>query len=612
MGKWLLLFGFLCVGGWANGQEKPKLSPAEKDSIRYTRLKERFYKRKITKSIYRLFFNDVYNRKKQSGEVVSIDSNPFAAYEGWTVRNITIRQLNMLGTSVHDTNRVSNKFQSFVSNKLHRNTNESVIRNSMLFFSEGDLVDPVLFKDNERILRQSEVLLDARIIIVPIENDLNRVDVLVLTQDVWPIIPEGSFGGFDNFRAGITNHNVRGWSHSNTVSARWRAEDTLQQLGVRAIYRVPYIGRTFITGEMGVIWERDLKQPFLRFSRPFLSVETVHAGAFETGLREVREYRKEADNVKETITFLTQFGYYNIWYGRAFRLNRNRNDQNKRIVVAARYYKNHFLKRPQVTADSNRLFWNKNTLLFSVGYSNRNYKRDILIFGFGRTEDVPIGSMMTFTAGRDNSEFGGRGYVGARFSKGGYLPGNSGYLYGLLDAGSYVQLNKLHQSVISTTVNYFTPLMHLRLSQFRQFVNFRYTQGFRRDALEYINLTDEYGIRGVFSDQLVGKKRLNMGLETVLFSPGSFLGFRAAHFVFADFGMIANTDRLWKGKLYQAYGLGVRLRNEHLTFNTIEFRLGFYPNIPTLSSDWRFRISGHTSLRLQDFDMGAPEITPFR
>ncbi len=605
----LLLCAFPCC---LFGQEKSPLTTAEKDSIRYTRLKEKFYKRKITKSIYQLFFNDVYNRKKSSGEVVNIDTSPFDEYAGLTIRKIDIRQLNMLGESVHDTNRISNRFQTFVSTKLHRNTSQQVIRKSMLLFSEGDIVDPIQFQDNERILRQNNAILDVRIIVIPIPGDLNRVDVLVLLQDIWPIIPEGSFGGFNSFRLGVTNHNVHGWTHSNTISVRWREVDTLQQLGMRVIYTVPYIGRSFVSGQVGLIWERDLKHQFLRFSRPFLSVETVHAGAVETGLKEIREYKKETDNVEETITYTSRYGYYDLWYGRAFRFNISDANPNKRLVAAARYYKYRYLKRPEVTADSNRAYWNQSAFLLSFGYSDRNYYRDLLIFGFGRTEDVPVGSMMTFTLGRDMTEFGSRGYGGVRFSKGGYLPQNLGYLYGLVDAGTYLQLKKVHQGVLSTYMNYFTPLLPVGLSQVRQFVNFRYTQGFKRDALEYINLTDEYGIRGVFSDQLVGKKRLNMGMETVLFTPGSFLGFRGAHFVFADFGLIANTDKLWSGKLYQAYGAGVRLRNEHLTFKTIEFRLAYYPNIPTLSSDWRFRVSGVTTLRLQDFDMSAPEIVPFR
>jgi len=607
--KWMLFLLGCLLPLCLPGQEK--LTSAEKDSIRYTRLKEQFYKRKITRGIYKLFFNDVYNRKRASSEVVAIERNIFDPYEGWTVRNITIRQLNLLGESVYDTNRVSNKFQEFVSTKLHRNTTEKVIRNRLLLFEEGDLVDPVLFKDNERLLRQGNVFVDARIIPVPIPGDLNHIDILVLLQDIWPIIPEGSFGGFDNFRIGVTNHNVRGWAHSNTISMRWRQEDTLQQMGMRVIYRLPYIGRgSFIAGHMGLIWERDLKHSYVSFSRPFLSVETVYAGGIEAGVKEVREYKKELVNIEQTLTYTSRYGYYDLWFGRAFRFGQS--GSNQRLVAASRFYRHRYYRRPEVTADSNRSYWNQSALLFSFGYSNRNYRRDLLIYGFGRTEDVPIGSMMTFTLGRDMTEFGSRGYAGLRFSKGGYLAGQSGYLYGLLDVGSYLQFGEAHHGVVNGNVHYFTPLLKLGLSQVRQFVNLRYTHGFRRDALEYVNLTDEYGIRGVFSDQLVGKKRLNVGMETVLFTPGSFLGFRGAHFIFADFGLIANDNRIWTSRLYQAFGAGIRLRNEHLTFKTIEFRFAYYPNIPTLSSDWRFRLQGVTSLRLPDFEMSAPEIIPFQ
>ncbi len=593
------------------GQEAPELTRVQKDSIRYTRIKERMYKRKLTRGVYRLFFRDVYNQKKTAGsEVTEVEVNPFEAFKDRTVRQITVHQLDVMGASVYDTTREGNRLQRFISRRVHINTQEKMIRRSMLLFKEGDAVDPLLFKENERILRQSSVLLDARIRVRPVSEE--EVDVEVVVQDIWPVIPEGSFGGLNNFRAGFTNHNVKGWTHSSTNVVRWRGEDTLQKLGFRSVYTVPYIKRSFVSGQAGFIWERDLKQQFLKFERPFLSVETRYAGAFETGFKEVREYRKETDNLDTTFMFPVQHAYLDFWAGRAFGLGTSAENQTKRLVVASRFYSHSYLKRPAVSADSNRAYWNQSNLLFSAGFSNRKYRRDLLIFGFGRTEDVPMGSMVSATVGRSNTEFGSRGYAGVRFSKGGYLPGKYGYLYGLVDMGSYLKGGEPHQGVLNTTVNYFTPLMRFGLSQVRQFVNLRYTKGFNRDPLEYINLTDEYGLRGVRSDRLIGKKRLNLGLETVLFSPGSILGFRGAHFAYIDLGLIADEGRLWKSRVYSGFGVGIRLRNEHLTFNTIEFRISYYPNVPALSSPFRIGVSGATSLQLQDFDISAPAIVPLR
>lgn len=611
MMKWLFLL-FFCLGtACLYGQEAPALTRAQKDSLRYTRIKERMYKRRVTKEIYRLLFRDVYNQKKVTGsEVTEVESNPFTAHQGKTVRSIRVHQLDLMGASVYDTTRKGNRFQRFISQKVHMNTQEKAIRNSMFLFKEGDTVDPLVFKENERILRQSNVLLDARILIRPVSEE--EVEVEVLVQDVWPVIPEGSFSGFDDFRAGFTNHNVKGWTHSNTNVFRWQGEDTLQKFGFRTLYTIPYIKRSFVSGQAGFIWEKDLKQQFVKFERPFLSVETRYAGAFEMGLKNVREYKKETGNLDSTFMFSVQHAYLDLWAGRAFGLGTSEGNQTKRLVVATRFYSYSYLDRPVVSADSNRTYWNQSNLLFSAGFSNRNYKRDLLIFGFGRTEDVPVGSMASVTVGRSNTEFGSRGYAGIRFSKGGYLPGKYGYLYGLADMGSYLKGGDPHQGVLSLTANYFTPLMRLGLSQLRQFVNLRYTRGFNRDPLEYINLTDQYGLRGVNSDRLIGKKRLNLGLETVLFSPGSLLGFRAAHFVYADLGLIADAERLRSSRLYSGFGAGIRLRNEHLTFNTIEFRISWYPNVPALSSPFRFGVSGATSLQLQDFDISAPAIVPLR
>jgi hypothetical protein len=607
--KSLLIIGFCFLCFTLRGQDN--LSQAEKDSIRYTRIKERMYKKKITRELYQLFFRDVYNQRKSKGsEVTKVESNPFDAVRGKTIREIYVKQLDVMGASVYDTSRTGNKLQRFMSDHLHINTQEKTLRKNMLLFKEGDKIDPLLMKENERILRQSTVLLDARL--VPINEDEEGVDVMVIVQDVWPILPEGSFSGLDNFGVGFTNQNVKGWTHSSTNIVRWRGRDTLQRLGFRSIYTVPYIKRSYISGQAGFIWERDLKHQYLKFEKPFVTVETKYAGSFDMGFHEVREYKKKTDNLDSTLIYPVQRAYLDMWGGRAFKLGKSDENQTKRLVFASRFYSYAYLKRPEVSADSNRAYWNQTNLLFSVGFSNRNYRRDVLIFGFGRTEDVPIGSMVTATVGRSRTEFGTRGYAGIRMSKGGYLPRQYGYLYGLVDMGSFLKAGEPHQGVLNVSANYFTPLMRLGLSQVRQFVNLRYTKGFNRDPLEYINLTDKYGIRGVNSDRLIGKKRLNLGLETVLFTPGSFLGFRGAHFAYVDLGLISDAGKVWRGPLYHAYGLGIRLRNEHLTFNTIELRLSYYPNVPALSSPFRVGVSGATSLQLMDFDISAPDIVPLR
>lgn len=286
--------------------------------------------------------------------------------------------------------------------------------------------------------------------------------------------------------------------------------------------------------------------------------------------------------------------------------------ETTRFVVALRTNSYDYVKRPEVRADTNKIYWNRKATLASIGFSSRKYERDLLVYGFGRTEDVPVGSLFSMTVGRESTEYGERGYGGIQFASGHYLPNKKGYLYGLFNYGSYYQGGKSQQGLIDAQLNYFSNLTPLGLSYYRQFINLRYTTGINRDPLETINISRNEGIRGISSDQLIGTQRLTLGLEGVLFSLKSIVGFRIAHFVFADFGMVTGDKSVFKSSVYQGYGLGVRLRNENLTLNTFQIRIGYYPNIPALSSPFRFGIEGMSQLYLRDFDISAPTILPFK
>lgn len=586
---------------------------SEKDSVRYTRLKERMSHTKFSRRVYKIFFRDVYN-KGTGGEVSKIEVNPFNKYEGLTIGSITIKSLQILGESVYDTTRKGTQLERFVSKNLHTNTRERIIRKSFLLFTEGDEINPEQLQDNERLLRSNPTILDARILVVPRKSPNWIVDIVVLVQDVWSLNVSGSLSGPRSFQIGLENTNVRGYAHSHYNRIKWNALDTLQKFQFRSIYTIPYIGKTFITGQASLILERDLKQQSIRFSRSFLRVTTKYAGAVEVGHYKIQEYRRFIGNSTYVLSYPVSYNYYDFWVGRAFKVpfgNANLSETT-RFVVAFRTNSYDYNKRPEVRADTNKIYWNRKATLASIGYSSRRYERDLLVYGFGRTEDVPIGSLFSLTIGRESTEYGERGYGGIQFASGHYLPNKKGYLYGLFNYGSYYQGGKSQQGLIDAQLNYFSNLTPLGLSYYRQFINLRYTSGINRDPLETINISRNEGIRGVSSDQLIGTQRLTLGLEGVLFSLKSILGFRLAHFAFADFGMVTGHNNIFKSSVYQGYGLGVRLRNENLTLNTFQIRIGYYPNIPGLGSPFRYGIEGMSQLYLRDFDISAPTILPFK
>jgi outer membrane protein assembly factor BamA len=78
-----------------------------------------------------------------------------------------------------------------LANKLHINTKPDVIRQQLLFKS-GDLYSQRLVDESERILRDARYLYDARIRPVALHD--GRVDLAVVTRDVWTLNPGISFG----------------------------------------------------------------------------------------------------------------------------------------------------------------------------------------------------------------------------------------------------------------------------------------------------------------------------------------------------------------------------------------------------------------------------------
>jgi hypothetical protein len=583
-----------------------------KDSVMYSNLKKRLSKSRIGREFYGALFRDVYNSNRKGAEISQLEINPFTQYDGKTIGNITIKKLEIFGPSVNDTTRKGNKFEHFASKTFHYNTREQVIRNSFLLFKEGDKLNPQTLKDNERLLRANPIIHDARILVIERKNDTRTVDILVITQDVWSINFDVSASSPTNFSIGVEDRNFQGRGHSFLNKITWRADDPFQRLGWRSIYTVPYIGRSFITGQIKLINERDLTQYSAQIYRPFLTIETRNAGSLEIGYTNVREYKKLIiNNIDSSFIYPVKYFYSDAWYGRAFRIDPQK--RNKQLILAIRRSSFEYRKRPEVSADTNKIYWNRTNYLGSIGYSNRSYRRDFLVYGFGRTEDVPIGNLFSLTAGTENTEFGNRGYAGFQFAKGKYLPSDKGYFYLLANAGTYLKQKVPQQGVIGLQSFFFSRLMQVGKSQTRQFISVGLTYGIKRDALDYLNISGREGILGVNSDALRGDKRLTFGYETVLFSHKSILGFRVAHFAFVNLGLVNLKDKLLiDSRLYQGYGIGIRMRNENLTFNTFQIRLGYYPNIPGLSSAFRFAFDGTQPLKLRDFDISAPSIIPLR
>ena len=594
-------------------------SMIQRDSVFYTHLKAKMYKHRLTHQLYDAIFQDVYNSRLKTGEVSHIEVNPFKAFEGRIIGTIYIRRLSVFGQTVYDTLRKPANWVEKIGSRLHTNTREHVIQHSYLLFQQGDALDPNVLRDNERLLRTTSIFHDARILVVPRAGSKQFVDVYVITQDVWSLQPNGGFGGLNSFSAGFDQLNFRGLGHQLSTQVAYSGNDPRQKLEYQAHYKVPFIGKTFLTAQADLLYLRDLKQASVKLFRPFLTPDTKYAGSIELNHTQINN-RLVTRNDSVLLVPLT-YNYSDIWIGRSFKLfYKQQNTETKgrsRLIIALRNTNYTYLSRPNVTADTNQVYQDSRTTLFSVGYSRRKYVRDVLIYGFGRTEDVPVGSSVATIVGFDNAELGERLYTGVNFSHGNYIR-QMGYLYSLVSLGGYIRSRRIEQGVFSLEANYFSPLMTSSWGNMRHFFNTRYTTGIGRFANEYISLSSNgSGVEtdglGITSDALQGTKRWFINYENILFSKINLIGFRVAFITFVNLGLVNFPDHsLLSGPLYQGYGLGLRLRNENLTFNSIQIRLTYYPNIPGNTIPFRQAFEAVPALRFRDFDISAPQIIPYK
>ena len=641
---WFVLFAGCCTAAFAQtdtipqrpgGQKAPKgatdsLATAhstatadsvlmQRDSVFYTRLKSNMYKRRLTRQLYDAVFRDVYNSRVRTGEVNQIEVNPFTPFEGRIIGSIYIRRLGVFGQSVYDTLRQSGNWFERTGNRVHVNTRENIIRRSYLLFKEGDAVSPNVLRDNERLLRNTSIFHDARILVLPREGSRQFVDVYVITQDVWSLLPNGGVSALNRFSVGFDQRNFRGLGHQLYSQVAYNGNDPRQQVEYRGRYTVPFIGKTFLTAQAELLYLRDLKQTSVRLFRPFLTPDTKYAGSIQVNHTRIND--RVITRSDCVLVVRLSYNYSDVWFGRSFRLFYRQQDSDEkgrsRLIVAIRNTNYEYKDRPSVTADTNQRYQDSRTTLFSVGFSRRKYIRDVLIYGFGRTEDVPVGESIAGVVGFDNSELGQRLYTGLNFSQGQYIK-HAGYLYGLISLGGYTRTKGIEQGVVSLESNYFSPLMKTKWGNMRHFFNTRFTTGIGRFENEYITLgSNGSGINtdgiGINNDALRGTKRWLINYENVLFSQLNLIGFRVAFITFANIGLVSFTDRpLLRGPLYQGYGIGFRLRNENLTFNSFQIRLSYYPNIPNNTVPFRFAFEGIPALRFRDFDLSAPLITPYK
>lgn len=582
-------------------------TPSDKTKEFYETLKSKFYRTKLTKELYDLLFTDIPQEapSAEEAEETSKSIDPYLPYEGKIIGNIKIKKVNVFGTSIDDTTRQVDSWIVNTGNKLHVNSRTWVVRKNLLI-QKGDVLDPYELADNERIIRALAFIQDARIKVAPRGGASDTVDIVLVTKDIWSISASVKPRGFMEGTFNVTDRNILGLGHEldNDIIL---SPDEEQTWGYEGIYRIPNSFSAFITSEITYA-NYYLKNGYgIKFYRNFLTPEMKYAGGLELSKQELRRELILSD----TSILRFPYGYYlqDLWLGRSFLLKR-KDDARTQLILSGRYTRRNFFERPSITADTNRIYHNTSLALASIGYTTKEYYKGFYIYGFGRTEDIPEGSLAELTGGIEHGEFHNRVYGGVRLAKGIMFSGK-GYFYAEGNAGGFFRDGTFEQGLVNIDANMFSNLNHFKNYAIRHFLGMEYTRGIRRFKEEFITINEEYGIRGLNSTLLRGTKKLALNWETLVFIPFQPIGFQFALFGFADFGLISQEKSVFKGEFYTGFGLGLRIRNDNLTFNTFQIRLGYYPKFPSDESMFDLDVSGISSFHERYFEVNAPAVIEF-
>ena len=598
------------------GQEKDKNTQDSiiiSDTIKNKQKYDDFYdslrlfasKNRITKTAFDL----VLKKKKTIGKFSGVSKQKtdayYEIYNGKRIRNIHIVRLDAFGKSLRTT---SNEWLKNFGNKTHIKTREFVIKNS-LFFKKGDSVDPTQLIDNEILLRSLDYIKDASIEIAEVNENPNVVDVIVIVNDLFSLGVYLDFFGNNSGRFELYENNIAGIGHRIFGSLRWDASKS-NPIGHGFKYKIENIRKTFIRADFEYLNSFESEKYMINLSRKFISYKTKWAGELtEEKIITVKDIKKTDTVLKDvSLSYFTN----DLWLARAFLLKTNnfQYQRRTRLVVGARYIYDYFFRGPEVKERYNFDYHNNEIIMTSIAWARQKYYKSNFIYAYGKTEDIPIGTILQLNLGIEDDEFFSRFYWGVKFAQGIYYP-NIGYFSVLSELGGFAYKGKFEQGAFNLKTNVITKLAYVGKMKIRSFVSLNYKYGIKRFPDEFISLNND-DIFGFSKSNLTGVKKLSLNTELVAFSNINIYNFRFLFFGFADLALIGPRNKsIFNQKVYGGIGLGFRVRNDNFVFKAFQFKFGFYPSFPGTIDQLYYNLSGEDSRQFINFEPTAPSIITY-
>jgi hypothetical protein len=286
-----------------------------------------------------------------------------------------------------------------LADRLHVRTKRDVIR-AQLLFKSGDPYSAQRLAETERNLRTLPYLYDAHV--VPVHYADGKVDVKIITMDVWtfdPSISLGRAGGVNSTSYSLQDSNFLGWGKTLEIGRTSNVDRTSNL----AEYSDPNVFGSRWIASLAYVDSSDGDQRTANFAQPFYSLDTrwsadIFAQSFD---RTISRYflgdivDQFNDNEQ---TYLLEGG---ISSGLV-------DGWSKRLLFGMYYDRNDFLPTPVTTLPAKPLPAPRTLSYPFVGFDivQDDYRKVGDENQIGKTEDLYFGTEVTGELGYSDSAFG--------------------------------------------------------------------------------------------------------------------------------------------------------------------------------------------------------------
>lgn len=537
----------------------------------YLSLKKHSQKNGIGKQLYRLLIKEPRIRVNTTPQT----SHVYDPYAGKVIRKINV---NVIAPFRSRDAGITNFL-----NDSHVKTKQATVL-SMIQFKKYSRVNPALIVTSEADLRNARFISSASISIDSIANCTDSVDVNIDVRDKWTIGLHLNNLSSSRVAFEVYDANILGSGSRAAVGFRYSEKylknyDANKKYGFSLSYLYRNILKQNIQAE-GYYKDRiESTDGLLKIGRP-IQPRYRYFGEAQFKNYSTRPELIDWDSISPNKTNEISFAI-----GRTFNY-RSQNYINQ-FVLTARLKSQHssydYLPYKEYMEDRLRSqkYSNYTIFLLQASLFRNSYKQEYMIYNVGTTEDVAIGYNLTAQLGYSKSKSFNDAFYASFGISAGASSIQAGAIYLKGQIGSFFNADKVFGGVLKLESRYFTPVKELMGLYFRQFVTIKYTQLF--DSEKYF---DDYVYIGQYTNLKLrhwerdrkGKHSLLIQAESNVFSTIQLAGFRFAFYGFVDFGWLGQNFKLITSDNFNyGYGLGVRMRNNFIVFNTINIKIGFYP-----------------------------------